>query len=135
MYSWTWLTSIRVTAVRAISTSKAGLLLENNKTQFTYNVILRRVRVTTVVVKRNKYYIYVCVCKRTCVRPCVRVTRCVDVCMRVTLLIQHATRMRHIVTSFVAPPVRPHFLTLSQKRHNIRKTSHNIKHVFKNSSF
>jgi hypothetical protein len=41
--------------------------------------------------------------------------------MRVTLLIQHAARMRHVVTSFVAPLAPPHFSTLSHKRHDFRK--------------
>jgi hypothetical protein len=39
----------------------------------------------------------------------------------VALLIQHATRMRHIVTSFVAPLAPPYFLTLSHKRQDIRE--------------
>ena len=38
--------------------------------------------------------------------------------------------MRHIVTSFVAPPAPPHFLTLSQKLHDFRKQFLNIKCVF-----
>ena len=32
-----------------------------------------------------------------------------------------ATRMRHIVTSFVAPRSPPHFSTLSHKRYDFRK--------------
>ena len=39
----------------------------------------------------------------------------------VALLIQHATRMCHIVTSFVAPLAPPYFSTLSHKRHDFRK--------------
>ena len=41
-------------------------------------------------------------------------------CMRVSvaLLIQHATRMRHIVTSFVTSLTFPHFSTLCHKRHD-----------------
>ena len=45
---------------------------------------------------------------------------CVSVCVRVDLLIQHATRIRHIVAS-LAPP---HFSTLSYKRHEVRKKSY-----------
>ena len=41
-------------------------------------------------------------------------------CARVALLIQHATRMRHIVTSFVAPLAAPYFSTLSHTRHDFR---------------
>ena len=41
--------------------------------------------------------------------------------MHVTLLIQHATRLRHIVTSFVAPLSPPYFSTLSHKRCDFRK--------------
>jgi hypothetical protein len=54
---------------------------------------------------------------------------CVSVCVcvgdragvRVVLLIQQATHMRHILTSFVAPLVQPYFSILSHKRHNFRK--------------
>jgi hypothetical protein len=42
-------------------------------------------------------------------------------CLWVALLIQHAARVRHIVTSFVAPLVSPYFSTLSHKRHDFRK--------------
>ena len=39
----------------------------------------------------------------------------------VVLLIQQATRMRHIVTSFVASRSAPHFSTLSLKRYDFRE--------------
>ena len=56
---------------------------------------------------------------------CVHVRVCVCVCARarvyVALLIQHATRMCHIVTSFVAPLAPPYFSTLSHKRHDFRE--------------
>jgi hypothetical protein len=42
-------------------------------------------------------------------------------CVHGALLIQQATRMRHIVTSFMAPLAQPYFSTLSHKRHNFRK--------------
>ena len=42
-------------------------------------------------------------------------------CVHVSLLIQHATRMRHIVTSLVAPLAPPYFSTLSHKRYDFRK--------------
>jgi hypothetical protein len=41
--------------------------------------------------------------------------------VRVDLLIQHATRMRHIVTSFVAPLAPPNFSALSHKRCDLKK--------------
>ena len=59
-----------------------------------------------------------------CVRACMSVPWCVGMCMRcarVALLIQHARRTRHTVTSFVAPLAPTHFLTLSHKRHDFRK--------------
>jgi hypothetical protein len=52
--------------------------------QCAYNIILRRVRQTLLPWKNIKYYIFVCVCA----------------CAHVALLIQRATRKRHIVTSF-----------------------------------
>jgi hypothetical protein len=39
----------------------------------------------------------------------------------VAMLIQHATRMRHIVTSFVAVLAPPYFSTLSHKRQDLRE--------------
>ena len=52
-------------------------------------------------------------------RSCVHVGARVRGRMRgVALLIQHATRMRHVVTSFVAPLAPPYFSTLSHKRHD-----------------
>jgi hypothetical protein len=50
---------------------------------------------------RGKAYLCVCVC--VCVRVSALVRGRVQVRAHVALLIQHATRMRHTVTSFVAP--------------------------------
>jgi hypothetical protein len=64
----------------------------------------------------KKYYIFECMCSRASV--------CLGVCMpcvHLALLIQHKTRMRHIVTSFVAPLAQPYFWTLSHKRHDLKK--------------
>jgi hypothetical protein len=63
--------------------------------------------------KSNKYYIFVCACARAC--------QGAWACVHVALLIQHATRMRHIVVSFVAPLAPPYFSTLSHKRRDYRK--------------
>ena len=71
-----------------------------------YNVILRRVRVTIVAVEKQEVLL---------------VSLCV--CVRVVLFILHATRMRHIVTSFVAPVVPLIFFTFCRKRHDFRKKS------------
>jgi hypothetical protein len=71
--------------------------------QCMYNVILRRVHVTTVAI-----FLSVCMCVR--VRAYVyvgaRAHGCVHVCARVASAIQRATRMRHIWPSVasLAPP-------------------------------
>jgi hypothetical protein len=39
-------------------------------------------------------------------------------CVHVALLIQHETRMHHIVTSFVAPLAQAYFSTVSHKRYD-----------------
>ena len=41
--------------------------------------------------------------------------------VHVALLIHHATRMRHIVTSFVAPLALQYFWTLSHKRQDFQE--------------
>jgi hypothetical protein len=55
-------------------------------------------------------------------------------CVRASLLIQHATSMRHVLTSLVAPLAQQHYSTLSHKRHDFRKTLLNMKCVFEKSS-
>jgi hypothetical protein len=89
------------------------------------NVLLRRVRLSLLPSKSNKYYLMVCVCMRTrvCVRACgyPGAWACACAYVHVALLIQHATLMRHIVTSFVAPPAPPYFSTLSHKWCDFRK--------------
>jgi hypothetical protein len=85
---------------------------------------------TTVAVGKL-YYIFVCVCVHACLGACVRGCGCVRerawayACACAGLLIQHETRMRHIVC--VLSP--PHFSTLSHKRHDLRKELLNIKCV------
>jgi hypothetical protein len=71
--------------------------------------------------KSNKYYILVRVCML--VRACVHVgTRArARVQVHIALLNQHATRKRHIVTSFLAPRSPLYFSTLSDKRRDFRK--------------
>ena len=55
------------------------------------------------------------------VRACPGALACTCGCAHVALLIKQATRMRHIVTSFVTPVAQPHFLTFCHKRHDFRK--------------
>ena len=88
--------------------------------QCAYNVTLRRVRESLLTWKSDKYYIFVCVRARPAYL-CPGRWACVCACVHVALLIQHATRMRHIVTSFVAPLALPCSSTLSHKRHDFRK--------------
>jgi hypothetical protein len=67
---------------------------------------------------------------KTCACVCPGACSCTCVCVHIALLIQHATRMHHIVTSFVAPVAPPNLSTLSHKRHDFRKKLLNIKCVF-----
>jgi hypothetical protein len=77
-----------------------------------------------------------CMCARVsaCVLVCVcggglsaRVPGRVHVRVRVALFSQHATRLHHIVTSFVAALASPHFSTFSHKKHDFIKRLLNMK--------
>ena len=106
--------------------------------QCTYYVTLRRLRETIVVVESNKHYIFlsVCVCVCVCARAragecvCPGAWACACESAGVALLIQHATRMRHVLFSFVSSLAPPCFWRLSYKLHNFRKKLLNIKCVF-----
>ena len=96
-----------------------------------------RVSASKVIVRRNCYktggviyacgntealsriVVAVCACVRACAYP--GVWACACAYLHVALLIQHATRMLNILTSFVAPWSPPHFSTLSHKRCDFRK--------------
>ena len=66
------------------------LFINKQEMQSMYNVILRRVHVTTVAVEMQQVlHISVCVCARTRVSACT--------CVRVALLIQHANRWRIVI--------------------------------------
>ena len=56
-----------------------------------------------------------------CVYVCPGAWACACACVHVTLLIQHAIRIRHIVTSLVPPLAPPYFSTLCHKWHDFRK--------------
>jgi hypothetical protein len=64
--------------------------------QCTYNVTLRCTLELLLPWKSNKYYVFVWVCLHMC--GCRSAWVCACVCIHVALLIQHATRMHHIVT-------------------------------------
>jgi hypothetical protein len=93
--------------------------------QCMYNVKLRRVRESLLQWKSNKYYLLVCVCVRACVRACVHLSNRargrVHAHKHVALIIQHAKRIRHIVTSFVASSSPPYYSALSHKWCDFRK--------------
>ena len=97
--------SFRTNGIGNRSTSKTGNA---------HITILRRVRELLLPWKRSKFYI--CVCPGAW-------------CVHVALLMQHDTRMRHIVTSFVTPLAAPNFSTLSHKRHNFLKILLNLRCV------
>jgi hypothetical protein len=67
-------------------------------------------------------YLYVCACVRARANVCPGGWVCACACVHVALLILHATRMRYIVTFFVARLTLPNFSTLSHKRHDFRKS-------------
>ena len=73
-------------------------------------------------------------CKHCCgkainINFCVRV-RAPRRVVHVALLIEHATRMRHILTSFMARLAPLYFSTLSHKRHDKINKIDKIKHTF-----
>jgi len=54
-----------------------------------------------------------------------------SVCLFVVLIIQHARRMRHIISLSVACATVQYFCTLSHQRHDLKKKEIlNIKHAF-----
>jgi hypothetical protein len=101
---------------------KTGCMHLELDMQCTYNVTLRGVR-EPLLPWKNKYYTFICVC--VCVRAHACVSSgawgCACACVHVALLIQHVTRMPHIVKLFVAPLYLPYFSTLFHKRHDFRK--------------
>ena len=87
------------------------------KRQCTYNITLRHVRESLLAWKViNITYLSVRACARSYLCPSAWARSCSYV--HVALLIQHATRLHHIVTSFVAPLAPPYISTLSHKRHD-----------------
>ena len=78
-------------------------------------------------------YLCVCVCVREPARGRMGVRARAWACARVTLLIQHATRMRHVVTSFVAPLAPPYLSTLSHFRE--KATEHKMRILILSTNF
>ena len=76
-----------------------------------FNVTMGRVRATIIAVKKQKLS-HICLY--------VRASVCARACVYVALLVQHATRMNHIVMLFVAPLAVPYFSALFNKRHEFR---------------
>jgi hypothetical protein len=127
-----WILNVGNICVVNVVKTDVFLLLEQER-QCTFYVTLRHVRVNYAL-KSNRYYEYVCVCKRVCAHAfaCLGVwARCWG-CVCVVLVIQHPKFMNHIVTSFVVHPSPPHFSTLSHKRHDLKKKKKLIiKRVFR----
>ena len=150
----TWINRKRKKTITNSSThiqARTCIIILQQDRQCTYNLTKRRFRESLLTRKSNKYYIFLCVCVCMCarVRACVWMPRrlgvclhmracgcrgawaCICACVHVALLIQHASRMRHIVTSLVAPLVEPYFSTLSNKGHCfLEKKLLNTKCVF-----
>ena len=82
--------------------------------KLTYNVTLRSVRESLLPLA-------VCARVRVLASGYQGVRACTRAYVPVALLIQHATRMRHIGTSFVALRSSPHISTLSHKRCYLKK--------------
>ena len=104
-----------------------------------------RVRELLLPWNNNKHCIFICVCVCVCARARARMGACMRVCAwmtgrlglcmraraRVALFIQHATRMRHIVTSFMAPLALRHiFLHYLINDTIFEKKRLNVKCVF-----
>jgi hypothetical protein len=76
-----------------------------------------------------RLFVNACACMLSCGYPGACACACLYV--HVALLIQHATHMRHIETSFVVPRFTPKFSTVPHKRCDFReKKPLNIKYVF-----
>ena len=93
------------------SSSLNDITTSEQDRQCTCNVTPTRVRESLLPWKSNKCYIFVCVYVRARARAflCPGAWACVCAYVPVALLIQYATRMRHIVTSFVTLLASPQF--------------------------
>ena len=101
---------------------------KNTTDQCTCDVTLRRFHKSLLPWKCNKYYVFACVSARACV-VCPGAWACACACVHRASLIQHATCVRHIVTSFVAPLYPPYFRDVIN-RTTVEKKLLNIKCVF-----
>ena len=64
----------------------------------------------TIVAMEKRYYIFLCVRARALVRACVCGCKDLGLCFRVCSLIQHATRMRHVVDGLWLHRIIRHYL-------------------------
>jgi hypothetical protein len=67
-----------------------------------------------VTLRRISEILHICVCVSMRARTRERWHVNESACVHIDLLIQHATRVRHIVTSLLAPLAAPHLSTVSQ---------------------
>jgi hypothetical protein len=105
----------------------------NKRGQCTYNVTLNQYCRGKAISVTYWSVCTCCVCVRACWYPGAWTCACTHV--HLSLPIQHGTRMRHVVTSYVALRSPPHFSTLSHKRCDFRekkkKTLFSIKCVLR----
>ena len=74
--------------------------------------------------------IHICVCERVCACVCLGEWASACACVHVALLIQHASHMRHIVTSVVAPLAPSYISTYLINGTIFEKQLLNIKFLF-----
>jgi hypothetical protein len=75
-----------------------------------------------VAVEKPVSITYLTLCMRVPTCGCPGQWACECACVQIVLLIQHATRVRHIKSIFdPPPPARQTFSKLSHKRHDFRK--------------
>jgi hypothetical protein len=105
-------------------TMRLDALTRQTRQTMYYNVTMRRVRETIVAVQKQQRVhicLFVCVCMWVGKGyPNAWMWACACVCVHVALLIQHAKRIRHIM-SLVASLAPPDFSTLSHKSHDFRE--------------
>ena len=105
-----------VKVTRALLCRKRSSLYQRREAMYEYRNIEARSRNHSC---RGKTISITYLCLRACVSP--GAWACTCACVYVALLTQHATRMRHVVTSFAVRLATPYFSTLSHQRRDFRK--------------